>query len=212
MLTTMGTKIAKVPQLVPEEKAIKIAMQKMTSGTKFIRLEFRLMAERTKVPIPRASVIPFRVQASTKIRMAGIISLPPSGTEFIKSLKPMTRRGRYRSSRNPTVTKPANTNASEEEQLAKSSTRFWPPFRWPVQIIAAIAVAIMTTMGAIRSMTLPLAYLPPSVGSFVSWFWNSSPPEVNRSPLAAFSSCFFIRPKSKPTMEVKNTIYRVKIA
>lgn len=32
------------------------------------------------------------------------------------------------------------------------------------------------------------------------------------SPLAAFSSCFFIRPKSKPTMEVKNTIYRVKIA
>ena len=61
MLTTMGTKIAKVPQLVPEEKAIKNAMQKMTSGTKFIRLEFRLMAERTKVPIPRASVIPFRV-------------------------------------------------------------------------------------------------------------------------------------------------------
>ena len=57
-----------------------------------------------------------------------------------------------------------------------------------------------------------LGSLQPSVGSFVSWFWNSSPPEVNRSPLAAFSSCFFIRPKSKPTMEVKNTIYRVKIA
>ena len=38
MLTTMGTKIAKVPQLVPEEKAIKIAMQKMTSGTKFVEV------------------------------------------------------------------------------------------------------------------------------------------------------------------------------
>ena len=54
-----GRKNSKVPQLVPEA-AIKIAMQKMTKRHKFIRLEFRLMAERTKVPC-RASVMPFRV-------------------------------------------------------------------------------------------------------------------------------------------------------
>ena len=32
ILTTMGTKIANVPQLVPEENAIKIAMQKISSA------------------------------------------------------------------------------------------------------------------------------------------------------------------------------------
>ena len=83
-----------VPQLVPEENAIKIAMQKISSGTKRMRPSFRLTAWRTKSPMPSASVMPFSVQASTRIRMGGIISLPPSGTEFMKSLKPITRRGR----------------------------------------------------------------------------------------------------------------------
>ena len=94
ILTTMGTRIANVPQLVPEENAIKIAMQKISSGTKRMRPSFRLTAWRTKSPMPSASVMPFSVQASTRIRMGGIISLPPSGTEFMKSLKPITRRGR----------------------------------------------------------------------------------------------------------------------
>ena len=86
--------MAKVPQLVPEENAIKMAMQKISSGTNRISPAFRLTACRTKSPMPSASVIPFSVHASTRIRMGGIISLPPSGTEFIKSLKPMTLRGR----------------------------------------------------------------------------------------------------------------------
>ena len=52
------------------------------------------MVDFTKVPIFNASVVPFRVQANTRIKIAGIISLPPSGTEFIKSLKPITLLGR----------------------------------------------------------------------------------------------------------------------
>lgn len=77
-----------------EEQTIKIAMQKISSGTKRMRPSFRLTAWRTNSPMPSASVMPFSVQASTRIRMGGIISLPPSGTEFMKSLKPITRRGR----------------------------------------------------------------------------------------------------------------------
>ena len=94
ILTTMGTRMANVPQLVPEENAMKMAMQKINSGTNRISPAFRLTAWRTKSPMPSASVMPFSVQASTRIRIAGIISLPPSGTEFMKSLNPMTRRGR----------------------------------------------------------------------------------------------------------------------
>ena len=85
---------ASKPQLVPEENAMKMAMQKINSGTNRISPAFRLTAWRTKSPMPSASVMPFSVQASTRIRIAGIISLPPSGTEFMKSLNPMTRRGR----------------------------------------------------------------------------------------------------------------------
>ena len=110
------------------------------------------------------------------------------------------------------VTSPANTSDSDEEQLAKLSTRFVPPFKCPVHIIAPIAVTIITIIGAIRSITLPLAYFQPSVGSVTSCSLKASPPDVNRSPLAAFISCFFISPKSTPAIDVKNTIYNVRIA
>ena len=110
------------------------------------------------------------------------------------------------------MTSPANTSDSDDEQLAKFSTRFVPPFRCPVHIIAPIAVTIMTIIGAIRSITLPLAYFPPSVGSVTLFSVNASPPDVNTSPFSAFFSCFFISPKSKPAVDTKNTIYNVSIA
>ena len=91
---TIGTSIANVPQLVPDEKAINIAIQKIISGIKCTSPGLKLIEPLTNSPIPSASVIPLSVHASTSIRMAGIMSLPPSGTEFMKSLKPITRLGR----------------------------------------------------------------------------------------------------------------------
>ena len=81
-------------QLVPDENAINIEMQKIMSGIKCTSPGLRLIELLTNSPIPSASVIPLSVHARTSIRIAGIISLPPSGTEFMKSLKPMTRLGR----------------------------------------------------------------------------------------------------------------------
>ena len=94
IFTTIGTRIAKVPQLVPDENPMNTAIRKMITGTNLTTEGLRFSEFLTKSPSPSASVVPLSVQARTRISMAGIMSFPPSGTEFMKSLNPMTLLGR----------------------------------------------------------------------------------------------------------------------
>ena len=90
----IGTKIENVPQDVPVENAIKIAMKKMITGMNATPVVDRFSVVLKNAPMPRRSVMPFNVQANVRIKIAGIIILAPSGNASIISLKVMSFLGR----------------------------------------------------------------------------------------------------------------------
>ena len=92
-LTTMGIRSPKVPQEVPVANARKAPITNINAGKKLIimPLEAKLSTRpATYSAAPSESVMLFKVQASTRIRIAGTILLKPSGTAFIHSSKDNT--------------------------------------------------------------------------------------------------------------------------
>ena len=138
---------------------------------------------------------------------AGTISLNPSARLSINPLNVTTFLGRYRISMKKIVIIVAKirlVSASHPENAVITSVA--PP-RYPVYTMAPIADTIRTATGRTRSITLPFGFT--SSSDICS---NSSAPLVKRSPFAALSSCFFIRPKSNAVTVIKITINRVRIA
>ena len=89
----MGIKIPKVPQEVPVAKANKQPMANTITGSSICTPVAEVCTKsRTKYFAPRESVIPFRLQANVRIKIAGTMALKPSGTQAIMSLKDMERR------------------------------------------------------------------------------------------------------------------------
>ena len=99
----MGTRIAKVPQLVPVENARKIPIANIIAGMITLAEALLPTTPSTKDAIPKASPIPFKDHAKIKIVTAGTINLKPSARESINPLKVMTFRGRYKTNINMTV-------------------------------------------------------------------------------------------------------------
>ena len=94
--TTIGIKMPNVPHEVPVEKASPTPTKKIIAGIKFIKPaalpEMRLA---TKTFAPSVSVTPFKLQANTRINIAGTIALKPSGkhSRHLRNFK--TRRPIY---------------------------------------------------------------------------------------------------------------------
>ena len=92
-LSTIGIRIPNVPQEVPVANESPTAIRKTIAGRKFCKPEAELWiksAINTLAPIE--SVMIFRVQAQTKIIIAGTIALKPSGIESRHALKLKTLR------------------------------------------------------------------------------------------------------------------------
>ena len=93
MAVTMGIRMPKVPQLVPEAKASRQATIKMTAGSMLYRLaDAPHITSWTYSAAPRPLVMLFRLTAMVRMMMGGTMALKPLGTQAMASLKVMTRR------------------------------------------------------------------------------------------------------------------------
>lgn len=85
--TTMGMRMPKVAQDVPEAKASPVATTKMMAGRSPMSPSAEFATKpATKVAAPRLSVMLFSVHANVRMSMAGTICLKPSGRQSIHSL------------------------------------------------------------------------------------------------------------------------------
>ena len=85
--TTIGNKIPNVPQEVPVAKARNTATRNTIAGKNNVRLSAPdLNKVLTNTSAPSRPVIPLKVHAKVKIKIAGTIALKPSG---ILSAKPL---------------------------------------------------------------------------------------------------------------------------
>ena len=132
MAIAIGTRIANVPQLVPVEKARKIATINSTAGSKMLADALEPTIFCTNVPISSASPIPFKVHAKIRIPIAGIISLNPSTKLSINPLNVTTLRGRYKNSITNTVIIVAKIRLFSASHPAKALTTLSAPPRNPV--------------------------------------------------------------------------------
>ena len=90
---TMGMRMPKVPQEVPEAKARMQATTKMTAGSMLYRLwEAPIIRSWTNTSAPRVLVMVFRDTAMVRMMMGGTIATKPLGTQAMASLKLRTRR------------------------------------------------------------------------------------------------------------------------
>ena len=128
----IGTRIAKVPQLVPVENARKIATRNRIAGSSRLAEALAPTAFSTNVPISKASPMPFNVHAKIRIPIAGIISLKPSTKLPMKSLNVMTLRGRYKNKVTKTVTIVAKIRLVSASHPANALTTLSAPPRYPV--------------------------------------------------------------------------------
>ena len=129
---TMGTRMAKVPQLVPVENARNTAIANMIAGTMMLAEAPVPTMVFTNAPISRASPMPFNVQAKIRIAIAGIISLKPSTKLSMNPLKVTTPRGRYRTSMKRTVIIVAKIRLVSASQPANAVMISVAPPRKPV--------------------------------------------------------------------------------
>ena len=91
--TTIGNKIPNVPQEVPVAKARNTATRNTIAGKNKVRLLAPdLNKVLTNTSAPRSPVIPLKVHAKVKIKIAGTIALKPSGIADIHSSKVNTLR------------------------------------------------------------------------------------------------------------------------
>ena len=89
----IGIKIPKVPHEVPVANARQHAITKIIAGRKSWKPEAELPTTPfTNSFAPRLSVIPFKVHARERIKIAGTIALKPSGIQTIASVKETSRR------------------------------------------------------------------------------------------------------------------------
>ena len=197
MATTIGTRIAKVPQLVPVENARNTPTINITAGIITPAEVWEPTTPPTNSASPSVSLTPFKVHAKIRMATAGIIRRNPSTKLSIKPLNVTTFLGRYKTNIKKIVSMVAKIRLVSASQPAKADTTSVAPPKNPVYTIAPIADTISTRTGRIRSYTFPFGH----TSSFFT-FSNSSAPLVKRSPFFAFSSCFFIRPKSNPVTQI----------
>ena len=79
--------------------------------------------EETYLSAPSASVIPLRVQARARIRIAGTIALKPSGRQLILSRKERTRRATYKTTVTIRAAKEPRTRPTDASLAAKASIK-----------------------------------------------------------------------------------------
>ena len=128
----IGTRIAKVPQLVPVENERNTATTNKTAGSITLADALFPTIFFTKVLISRASPIPFNDQANIRIAIAGIIILNPSTKLSIKPLNVMTFLGRYKSIIKNTVIIVAKIRLVSASQPENAVTISVAPPRNPV--------------------------------------------------------------------------------
>src|SRR5690606_10677620 len=93
--TTIGSRMPKVPQEVPVEKDIPTATAKTNAGRKTLKpAALPAKSPLTYSLAPRRLVIPLKVQAKVRIRIAGTIALKPLGKQSMHSSKVSTLRRR----------------------------------------------------------------------------------------------------------------------
>ena len=122
--TTIGIRMPNVPHEVPVEKARPIPIKKIIAGIKFINpTALPETSPATKSFAPSVSVTPFRLQAKTRIMIAGTIALKPSGklSKHLRSFK--TRRPKYQITVTIKAAKLPSTRPTEASLLPKASTK-----------------------------------------------------------------------------------------
>ena len=93
MAVTIGIRMPKVPQEVPEAKASTQATAKITAGSMAYRAAAApSIRSWTYTLAPREVMVAFRETARVRIRMGEIMALKPLGTQAMASLKVTTRR------------------------------------------------------------------------------------------------------------------------
>ncbi len=163
ILTTMGTRMANVPQLVPEENAMKMAMQKINSGTNRISPAFRLTAWRTIADTQRVSHA-FQRPSQHQNQDSGHHQLAALGHRVHEILEPDDPARQIEHQQEPHRDKPRKDQRLRRGAVGEILHKVRAAVQVAGQIIAPMAVAIITIIGAIRSMTLPLAYCRPLWG------------------------------------------------
>ena len=90
---TMGIRMPKVPQLVPEANARKQATRKMMAGSILVSPALApCISPATYTSAPKSPVMVLRVTAKVRISMAGTMALKPCVRQFIASLKETSLR------------------------------------------------------------------------------------------------------------------------
>src|SRR5690554_1467706 len=90
--TTIGRRMPKVPQDVPVENDIPIATANTIAGSIIFRPVAPSKIVLTYSLAPRRFVIPLKVHANVRMRIAGTIALNPSGKHSMHSSKLSTLR------------------------------------------------------------------------------------------------------------------------